>query len=260
MDELYELSNKKLNELEQLCEHVEKLFESAPEGTLRISKNQFYHVVDKGDTSGKYIKKKNQKLIRDLAQKDYNIKLLKAVEKKKSTLQQLLDSYIPDSEKQTFEKLSSERQKLVKPYYLPDKQFIEEWERINYPIIFHPEEGKEIYTEKGEAVRSKSEKILADKLKLLEIPYHYEKPLQLKGFGVVHPDFTVLNKRTRKVYYWEHFGIMDDQDYCVKAIKKIETMEKNGIFPGRNLIITCETANHPLNVRIVELLINEYLL
>ena len=54
-----------------------------------------------------------------------------------------------------------------------------------------------LITEKGEYVRSKSEKIIADTLTKNNINYVYELPLRLKGYGTVKPDFTVLNKRTR---------------------------------------------------------------
>lgn len=116
-----------------------------------------------------------------------------------------------------------------------------------------------IITEKGEIVKSKSEKILADKFYLMNIPYHYEKPLYLNGYGTVYPDFLTLNKRKRKEIYWEHLGLMDKQDYCEKTIRKLETMQKNGIYLGENLIITFETQTHPLNMRIVEDMIKRYL-
>lgn len=83
-----------------------------------------------------------------------------------------------------------------------------------------------IITEKGEAVRSKSEKIIADKLYMKEIPYVYEQPLYLKGYGYVVPDFKILNVRTKKEYYLEHFGMMDDYEYAKNAIKKIECFQK----------------------------------
>ena len=38
------------------------------------------------------------------------------------------------------------------------------------------------------------------------VPNHYEAPLYLKGRGIIHPDFTVLNIRTRQEYYWEPYG------------------------------------------------------
>lgn len=108
-------------------------------------------------------------------------------------------------------------------------------------------------------MRSKSEKILADKLYMMGVPYVYEVPLYIKGYGYIKPDFTVLNKRTRREYYWEHLGMMDDKEYCEKAIKKIEGLERNDIFPGKKLILTYETKDHPLNIKIVEKLVKEYL-
>ena len=116
-----------------------------------------------------------------------------------------------------------------------------------------------ILTEKGEAVRSKSEKIIADKLYMKGIPYVYEQPLYLKGYGYVVPDFKVLNIRTRKEYYLEHFGMMDDSEYLRKVLRKIETFQKNNIFPGDNLLMTFETSDSPLNTRILEELVKKYL-
>lgn len=121
------------------------------------------------------------------------------------------------------------------------------------------EDELEIITENGEKVKSKSEKILADKFKSMGIPYAYEQPVLLNGYGYVLPDFKILNKKTRKEYYWEHFGMMDDREYAEKTIKKIENYEKNGIFPGKNLIMTFETKQHPLSMRIVSENIEEFL-
>lgn len=56
----------------------------------------------------------------------------------------------------------------------------------------------EIYTQKGERVRSKSEKTLADYFYYHGIPYKYECPLLLKGFGIIYPDFTFLTRRSQK--------------------------------------------------------------
>lgn len=117
-----------------------------------------------------------------------------------------------------------------------------------------------IITEKGEAVRSKSEKIIADKLYMKEIPYVYEQPLYLKGYGYVVPDFKILNVRTKKEYYLEHFGMMDDYEYVKNAIKKIECFQKNEIYPGEKLLITLEASDSPLNMIILEKMVNKYLL
>lgn len=163
-----------------------------------------------------------------------------------------------------YQNLLPARQELITPYVYNDEDFAAQWEaekkleKENLGIV--DEADTEIYTEKGECVRSKSEKILADKLYMMKIPYVYESPLNLRGYGYVKPDFLVLNTRTRKKYYWEHFGIMDDKEYCEKTIKKLENFEDNGIFPGENLILTFETKEHPLNSKIVDKLIKKFLI
>lgn len=114
-------------------------------------------------------------------------------------------------------------------------------------------------TEKGERVRSKSEKILADYFYRNNIPYKYEKPLYLKGYGIVYPDFTLLSKKTYQEIYWEHEGMMDKQDYARAAVRKIELYQLNNIYPGEQLIMTFETEQSLLNSRLMEKLTEKYL-
>lgn len=81
---------------------------------------------------------------------------------------------------------------------------------------------------RGERVRSKTEKIIADKLYSMGIPYRYEYPVKIKGYGMIYPDFMLLNISTRENICFEHFGMMDNAEYCEKAIKKIEGYIKSG--------------------------------
>ena len=53
---------------------------------------------------------------------------------------------------------------------------------------------------------------------------------------------------------------MDNIQYCEKAIKKIETYNRNGIFQGDRLLITYETSTQTLNMRNFEILIEKYLI
>lgn len=264
MDELQEQLILKAQELEEIIHQAEKLLASAPEGTLRISHNknteQFYLRTDPKDTQGIYIKKSEKELIRLLAQKEYARKVLPVVKKDRKNLKKFMDTYKPKEAERIYDGLSSARKKLIIPYTTSEEEFVRQWEEKTYSTHYQISEDTDgIYTEKGEAVRSKSEKILADKLYMMNILYHYEKPLFLHGYGYIYPDFTVLNRRTRKEYYWEHFGIMDQSEYCEKAIKKIETMQKNGFYQGESLILTYETLTHPLNIKIVDGLIKKYL-
>ena len=63
------------------------------------------------------------------------------------------------------------------------------------------------------------------------------------------PDFKIFNVRTKKEYYLEHFGMMDDYEYA-----------KNEIYPGEKLLITLEASDSPLNMIILEKMVNKYLL
>ena len=115
----------------------------------------------------------------------------------------------------------------------------------------------EFVTLNGENVRSKTEKIIADLLYHLDIPYVYECPLQLSD-GKVYPDFTILNKRTRKVYYLEHFGMMDKPEYAAAAIQKIKRYEKSGYYIGEDLLATLELSDAPLGTKELERMIRKY--
>lgn len=115
------------------------------------------------------------------------------------------------------------------------------------------------YTSRGGFVRSKSEKIIADALEKYNIPYQYEPVLEL-GYNTVYPDFVVLNVRTRKTIYWEHLGIVSDMEYATKNFIKIQNYEKNGYLLGKDLIITMESSDIPMNIKLVEQKIKEFLL
>lgn len=106
----------------------------------------------------------------------------------------------------------------------------------------------------GIKVRSKSETIIANELFTNRIPFRYECKLMLDG-GECYPDFTIKNPKTDKLVYWEHMGMMDEEDYRFKALDKIDCYIRNDIVPDVNLILTYETKTHPLDSSLVQKLI-----
>ena len=74
------------------------------------------------------------------------------------------------------------------------------------------------------------------------------------------PDFIVLNVRTRKEYYWEHLGMLDDSNYVDHSFRKIAIYEKNGLIPGENLILSFESASAPLDILLLKQLIQKFCL
>ena len=40
--------------------------------------------------------------------------------------------------------------------------------------------------------------------------------------NTIYPDFTIRHPMTGETFYWEHFGIMDDSQYCNNALSKLQ--------------------------------------
>lgn len=113
---------------------------------------------------------------------------------------------------------------------------------------------EEFVTNNGEIVRSKSEKIIADLLFQLGIPYVYECPLDTPG-GTVYPDFTILDVSTRDTYYWEHRGRLDKPDYVERNLWKEHLYALAGIFPGQKLLFSEESETSHLRTADIEAMI-----
>lgn len=263
MEETKELLQKRTNYLLHLREEKEKDIADAPEGTLRIcnsrNRTQYYQRIDPTDFNGSYIGEKGFQTAKALAQKDYDRKVLQAIERELNAIQKYFSAYPEVDAEQIYEKLHKARQNLVNPIWEPEEEYVCKWESVSYQGKGFNDEAPEFYTMKEERVRSKSELIIADLLNREGIPYRYECPIYLKGHGRIYPDFTVLNVKKRKELYWEHLGMMDDSAYAEKALQKIATYERNGIFPGDKLILTYESKNMPINQKQIMGMIQQYL-
>lgn len=108
-------------------------------------------------------------------------------------------------------------------------------------------------------VRSKSEAFIDMLLHANKIPFRYECALTL-GSITYYPDFTIMHPKTGEIFYWEHFGMMDDPAYAGKAFSKLHNYSKHGIIPSINLITTYETQDHPLDLDTVHRLVEQYFL
>ena len=256
--------------LDNYIKQAEHTLASAPAGILRISRShnslQYYCRADSHDKSGRYLKKSDFEFVQALAQKKYaNDFLVLARAHYRQTSQLLHDADIQQlmTLHQTY---SLPFQNLITPFFLDDLTYVKKWrahlqaQKDKAPQMKNPisDSARFFTTERGELVRSKSEKILADKFFSLGIPYFYEAPLSLKKYGTIFPDFTLLNIKTKQQYYWEHFGMMDYMGYVDKSIKKIHAYEMNEIYPGQHLLLTYESYQLPLNMKVVENLIRHY--
>lgn len=265
---MYGLKEKLIEEqirLEKIEKKVKQQLKNVPEGTLRISKSnnhiQYYHCKEGYvQKSGKYLHRSEEELARKLAQKAYHEKVLRLVKRRLHQIKHLTEEYQDNEIEMLYEKEHIARQKLILPVELTWEQQLKQWISEEYEGKGFIEGDSILYSEKGERVRSKSEKILADYFYRKNIPYKYEKPLNLKGYGIVYPDFTFLSKKTGREIFWEHEGCMDNPGYVETAIKKLQTYENNGIYVGDRLILTFETKTTVLNTKDIERNVKRYLI
>ncbi len=265
---LKDLLENRLLKLQQLLTEKRKAYEKAPPGRLRIAQRKgypnYYQVRERGSLKGKYIPKKQLQLAANLAQKDYDQQLIETLQTEIAALQNYLRvtgncTNIPG----LYSSLCPTRRALIEPVTLTEEQYTAQWLKVQYQGLSFTQDAPEYQTARGERVRSKSEVIIADALSRHQIPYRYEYPLKLnKGqlSHTIYPDFLCLNIHTRREYIWEHFGMMDDPDYAQKATAKLRLYEESCILPGRNLILTMESQKDPLSTRVIEKIIEGFLI
>lgn len=132
------------------------------------------------------------------------------------------------------------------------------WAETDYPRNPKKPENLKYRTDKGDFVRSKSEGDIAAALYALKIPYRYEQGLSLNG-NTIYPDFTIKHPSNGETIIWEHFGLLDHEDYAEAFSRKLRMYVANNYVPGNNLIMTFETPQHPLTTGIVRKNIQDYL-
>ena len=241
--------------LERLLAENEEAMKSDPTGILRASRHhggyQYYVRENKQDKNGRYLQNEEIELARQLAQAEYHKHLDQALRKELQMIHkwQRLCNVAPWDE--AYEKLTTPKRNLVEIPVLSDEDYAAAWSAMEFERKEFHDDDPELYSTRGERVRSKSEVLIADALYAAGISYHYEMPLKLKRRGVIHPDFTVLRMQDRKAIYWEHFGKMDDYEYRMKAFERMRDYEANGYYLGHNLIATFETRKQPLDTRTV---------
>ena len=251
-----EYLQNRLVQINQVMERKQRALRYAPEGRLRVSRSgkgvRYYQVTDPANPGGRYLGKEEYGKAKCLAQKKYDQDVLRALEREKGAIETVLASYGGMAAEDIFGHLLPERQKMVEPFFLPEDLLIQRWEQEEYTKKPVEEDIPELYTDREERVRSKSEVMIANKLRQMGIPYRYECGLALKNGVVLYPDFTILHVKKRKTVYLEHFGMMDDAGYSEDKVQRINMLAKNNILPGRDLFFTMETKAYPLNIRQTE--------
>ena len=261
MNNLIPAIHNRRKELFELLETVQTRLMTAPQGSLRVSFHgktpQFYQAMPGQTRKPRYLGKKEHALAINLGQKDYDIKLEKSLSKEIRLLDSLIRFYESNAPEDVLDRLPAAKASIITPAFPSNEEFIKQWLSVSFTGLPFPDEASVHYTQRGERVRSKSEVLIADLLYKHGIPYRYEYPIRIKS-RTVHPDFCIMKMSARKEIIWEHFGLLNDHEYRENFLTKLASYTSNGYFPGINLIMTFESAQQPLNSKMVARMIDAY--
>lgn len=245
------------NRLEKQIKALESKIQEFPEGKLICTQNENrskWYVSD-GHNSV-YLPKNQQQFAEKLALKKYLSLLCEDMHHEKKAIEYYLRHHkISKAEDLLINE--PEFQKLLSSTFKSRLQELTDWMNSPYETNKKYPEQRIYKTSSGNMVRSKSEVLIDMALYTNKIPFRYECELIL-GNIVIYPDFTIKHPKTGKIYYWEHFGKMDDNKYASQASAKLQTYIESGIIPTIDLIATYETKENPLDYEMVEKVIADY--
>ena len=237
--------------LEKEIARLEKEIEKYPKGNLSAYREGDYvrwRIYNEDDAKDyKTLKKKQLSLAQLFARKRVSKQKLKDMQNELKSIFKYLNC----------RKLSDWSWLTAKDSTYRELLFEDDWEYQLYEKkTEHP---KQLTNDapKGEKVRSKSEAFIATALYERGIPYHYEE-YHYFGNTRLGPDFTIRHPETGELYIWEHFGIIDKENYQEEFLFKIPLYLKAGYYPGVNLITTYETKDDPLSIDTIRNTIHEY--
>ncbi len=253
----------------QLIERFRAEIADLPNGSLQSKtcngKVRFYHYLpsDNKKTPAKliYINAQNEGLKTSLARKKFIEMSVDTLEETMELLQPVLDKYVvydPEAVKQRMPKAYTGIE-CSNPSDIIEQNNPSAWANEPYEKSTLWPDALKHKSQNGVLVRSKSEAMIASQLEYNNIPYRYEQLLEMPD-QFFYPDFTILNPEDNQIIYWEHFGLMDDEDYGKSVASKLEAYQSVGIFQGNNLITTYETSRRPLDANKVRRIIKAFLL
>lgn len=258
---LYDRILKESKKIGDRIEVIQEKLKTFPKNKLictRNGKNCKWYQSDGHVTT--YIPKKERHLAEQLAIKKYLSCELEELLSEQKSLNYYLKSHSKKAGKA--EKLLTESfgySELLSSYFQPRSQELQEWMNASYERYNNYPEQLIHKTSSGNVVRSKSEAMIDLYLYTNNIPFRYECALRL-GNVTIYPDFTIRHPQTGEIYYWEHFGMIDEPEYSKNVGARVQRYIQNGIYPSIHLITTYETKDNPLSSEVIEKIVEHYFL
>lgn len=272
-------------ELEEILTHyegMEQVFKSViknePPGSITCQDNrgreQLLHIYKE---DGKRIRRginHNTKMQRQLAKKEFAQRSLDVLEHNVDVLRQAVQGIVPYDPQKILEEMGRGYQNLPDEYFFDNKRILpalhldgetearidrhRDWGLQPFEQSDYKPHQKRHRTSKGLKVRSKSEALICECCyRWFDLPFHYEQ-VQIIDNLVIAPDFT-FEDFEKKLFFWEHLGMMDDPDYARRNLNKLSRYYELGLVPGDNLILSFDR-HGVIDMRIVNDIIQHQVL
>lgn len=122
---------------------------------------------------------------------------------------------------------------------------------------FHDEHRVHVF--QGVNYRSKSEMLIAMALTSYGIEFKYESKMYVNG-RYIYPDFIIKRPKDGKIFIWEHFGKMQEDEYRYKNLNRIEEYHQTGFYLWDNLIASFDLGKNAIDMDYIDKIIKLYLL
>ncbi len=256
---LYDTMLQESKKLSTQLEEIDSQLEHLPDGKLICTKNEGKYKWYQSDGHiSVYIPKHNRQLAEQLAYKKYLNLHRQTILKEKKAVESYLKYSLDKTRQAEIDFATSPRyQELLSAMHTPLSEELQNWMNDSYEKQRKFQEGLIHTTYSGNLVRSKSEAMIDMFLCKYQVPFRYECALKL-GEIVIYPDFTIRHPETGEMFYWEHFGLMDNPEYKKNMISKLQLYTSHGIIPSIQLITTYETRETPLNMDMIEKIVRHY--
>ena len=234
----------------RLLDDIEKKCNKYPERVLIISRRrngkEKYYYRERTEKKRRYIRKSDKGVLQEITYgrflKEQKVVLTENIRALKEATEKICNY---DTESITKD-LPKTYQKAAE--YLEGK--LSERDIIQSENSIKPE-GLSVTCSNGLKVRSKNEMVICEMLLFYGIKFRYEMALTLSKIDIrddgtavlenktIYPDFTIFLP-DGSVIYWEHFGMLDRENYREDFTGKMLLYYDNGIYCPKNLIITMD--------------------
>ncbi|MBR2674356.1 MAG: hypothetical protein IKE52_02735 [Mogibacterium sp.] len=236
---------------------------------MNSGKYRYYITSKRGEKKVRKTLKEDDVRLRQLARKEYIRRSLKEIEDNLGVLESSLlkihdidPNDILQSMPKTYRDLPQDfffnRGKEATLLHLSDETAERcarhrAWAEESYERSSYKMDNLKFLSSAGVKVRSKSELLIVETLDRFGVPFRYEQVIFV-GRRRLTPDFT-FQDYNGKLFFWEHAGMMDNEEYRVAHNRKMSQYEDAGIAPWDNLIVTYDVngiINTPMIRSIIE--------